>query len=107
MIFAEGNEPDSVPASENCLPSRAPITSLNPSATIEYYVPVRTHVNVSIYDVMGDRVSSLVDTLQEPGNYTVHWDGTDNNGTHLAVGVYYYQYTAGEFREPKKMITLE
>lgn len=78
----------------------------NPVTTINYSVPERAHVNVSIYNLLGQKINTVVDELKPAGQYTTRWDGTDSNGKQVATGVYFYRLRAGDFAESKKMVLL-
>lgn len=74
----------------------------NPQTTIEYSLPEQAWVRLEIYNSLGQRVTVLVDRIQQPGNYTIEWRG-DNR----ASGVYFYRITAGEYRKTRKMVLLK
>ncbi len=74
----------------------------NPSTTIQYVVPVKANVKLVVYDVAGREISTLVNTEQSPGNYTVKF--IVNN---LPSGVYFYTLRAGNFVSKKKMMLLK
>lgn len=63
----------------------------NPSTTIEYNLDVQGLVQLAIYDVLGQKVRSLVDAQQQPGRYRLQWDGRTEGGTMASSGVYIYQ----------------
>jgi immune inhibitor A len=84
----------------------------NPTTTIVYELnPVNqdreTHVVLSIFNILGRRVRTLVDGEQSAGRYTVIWDGTDESGLEVASGVYFYRLNRGGESESKKMILLK
>jgi pectate lyase len=56
-------------------------------------------VNLSIFNLNGQKVATLVNKKQPAGNYQVQWDASG-----FAAGIYYYQLVAGNYREVKKMI---
>lgn len=61
----------------------------NAVVTLQYQVPdPLQHVRVVMYDALGRKVKTIVDTPQAPGAYTVQWDGTDEHGKSVASGVY-------------------
>lgn len=81
----------------------------NPSTVIEYAIaeqagPVRA--TLEIYNLLGQRVRTLVDGEQAAGTYSARWDGTDDGGTTVASGVYLYRLTAGDFVAMRKMLFL-
>ena len=76
----------------------------NPSTTIEFSLPRRENVTLSIYDVNGRLVRNLiVNEPYAPGVYRVDWDGLNEKGEKVASGVYFYRIQAGRFRESRKM----
>jgi len=74
----------------------------NPATTFEYALPERSHVKLEIFNVLGQRVVTLLDETQEPGYKGLTW-----NAPNLASGVYFYRLTAGDFCETKRMMVLK
>jgi len=79
----------------------------NPSTAIEYSLPVRCHVELTIYNVLGQKVRTLVDEIQRACCQTVAWDGKNDHGKELASGIYLYRIKAGEFTQSRKMLLLK
>ncbi len=79
----------------------------NPSTTITFTVPGNTHVTLSIFDVAGKHVATLVDGTLPAGPRSVQWNGKDTSGNVVRSGVYFYRVTAGEELIAKKMILLK
>ncbi len=80
----------------------------NPSTTIAYQLPDdNTYVQLTIYNIMGQAVKTLVDASQNAGSYKAVWDGTNNNGTRVGSGVYFYRIAAGKFSQVKKLLLLK
>ncbi len=78
----------------------------NPFNTItllRYQLPVQSHVNIDIYNVLGRRIRTIIDEIKEAGFYTVTWDGLDNDGVPVVSGLYFYQMRAGSFKTTRKM----
>jgi hypothetical protein len=75
----------------------------NPSTTIRYEIPVRSHVLLSVYDVLGRKVATLVDEVKEAGRYEVLWNPSQD----LPSGVYFYVLQAGSFIDTKKLVLLK
>jgi len=75
----------------------------NPETTIEYSVPEQTKVNISIYNILGHRVRTLVDNKKNQGFYNVIWDAKDDRGNSVSTGLYIYVLTTGDKRIVKKM----
>ena len=78
----------------------------NPSTTISYALPQAADVRLDIYNVMGQRVRTLVAAHQPAGYYAVEWKATDDSGHTLSSGVYFYHLQAGAFRATKRMLLM-
>ncbi len=74
----------------------------NPSTTIEFAVPTTEHVQLSIYNSLGQLVESLIDERRAAGRYSVVW-----NAESLPGGLYFYQLQAGEFSATKKLMLVK
>jgi len=80
----------------------------NPTTSINYSIPKAGNVILSVYDVLGRKITSLVNTYQQAGSFNVTWDGTNQFGTKVTSGTYFYQLsTDNGFIETKKMILLK
>ena len=79
----------------------------NPSTQIDYSLPQRAHVTLAIYNILGRKVVTLVDSDRPAGSHTVIWDGTDLSGGSVATGVYFYRIDAGEYTATRKMILIK
>ena len=79
----------------------------NPSTTLRYELPEDGLVNVTIYDMMGRHISTLVSSQQTAGYKSIQWNATNDFGKPVSAGVYLYQIQAGEFVQTKKMVLLK
>lgn len=79
----------------------------NPSTNITYHVAAPTEVTIQIFDLNGQLVRTLVSEPQQPGAYTVTWNGKNRHGKTVASGVYIYRFTAGDYFEQKRMTFLK
>jgi len=79
----------------------------NPTTTIRYELPVQAEVRLTIYDLLGRTVRTLVVQKQPAGAHTVVWDGRDNRGRQAATGLYIYRLQAGDFHKTAKMVLLK
>ena len=79
----------------------------NGRTTIRFAVATRTPVDLSIYNLNGQKVATLVEGVRKAGEYTVDWDGMDRAGNELAAGIYLYRMKLGSFREVKKILLLK
>ncbi|RMD93410.1 MAG: T9SS C-terminal target domain-containing protein, partial [Calditrichaeota bacterium] len=75
----------------------------NPSTVIRYGLPEATHVKLTVYNTLGQRVATLVDGYQSAGFKTVKWDGRDSSGHTVSAGIYVYRLEAGDRVLIKKM----
>ncbi|MEK7670723.1 MAG: FlgD immunoglobulin-like domain containing protein, partial [Bacteroidota bacterium] len=66
----------------------------NPSTTIRYALPEAARVNLSIYNVLGQRVAELTNEVQSAGFYNAVWNGHNQAGSQVATGVYFYRIEA-------------
>jgi len=79
----------------------------NPITTLHYDLPKDAMVNITIYDMIGRKVSTLVSTQQNAGYKSVKWNATNNAGQPVSAGLYLYTIQAGDFRQTKKMVMLK
>jgi hypothetical protein len=79
----------------------------NPSTTIEYSLPSQMRVTIEIFNLLGQKVMTLVDETRPAGIHQVEWNGTDDDGKSVSTGVYLYRIQAGDFVETKKMLLLK
>lgn len=75
---------------------------LNPSTTIQYYLPSRCRVALVIYSVLGQRVAELVNGEKDAGHYEIQFDASG-----LASGVYLYRLQAGGYVETRKFVVVK
>ncbi len=76
----------------------------NPSTTIKYVLVKDTHVQLDIYNMLGDYITQLVNEEQGAGIYSLNWDARDDNGTHIPAGVYFCKFQTNESNLVRKMI---
>jgi flagellar hook assembly protein FlgD len=79
----------------------------NPVTEISYSLPNDSYVKLAVYNIMGQKVKTLVDGLQNAGRRTMTWDGTDDSGRRVATGVYFYRIQAADFTQSKKMVLMK
>jgi hypothetical protein len=79
----------------------------NPETTIKYNLAEGAGVNLRIYNIVGQVVKTLVAERQSAGRYQVRWDGTDDRGSTVSSGIYFYQIAAGNFRDVKRLMLLK
>ena len=79
----------------------------NPVTTLNYDLPEDELVNITIYDMMGRVVKTLINDQQTAGYKSIQWNATNKTGQPVSTGVYLYTIQAGEFRQTKKMVLLK
>ena len=84
----------------------------NPSTTIQFSLPARATVTLTIFDVSGRQVRSILNEDREAGSHTVVWDARDNRGQEVSSGVYFYRLEASGvdgnlIRQTRKMILVQ
>ena len=79
----------------------------NPVTTMNFDLPVKARVTITIYNVLGQRIRTLVDQDLAAGRYTEEWNGSGDDGTKVASGIYFYKIEAGSFVATKKMMLLK
>jgi len=76
----------------------------NPETEISFSLPERAEVSLVIYNVLGEKVKTLVNGEMSAGTHTVSWKSTNEAGNIVASGIYFYNLTAGDFTATKKMV---
>ena len=79
----------------------------NPVTTLRYNLPENRLVNITIYDMLGRKVKTLINQNQDAGHKSVIWDATNDYGKPVSAGIYLYQIQAGEYMQTKKMVLLK
>jgi len=84
----------------------------NPTTTIDFYIggsdqTSDIYVTLDVFNLLGQRVKTLVDESLPPGQYSYVWDGTDHTGERMASGVYLYRLRVGDESHTKKMMLLK
>jgi len=79
----------------------------NPETYIEYALPADCQVTLAIYNILGQKVKTLINEHQSAGIKSVRWDGKDDSGNQVSAGVYFYSIKADNFTQTKKMILLK
>lgn len=79
----------------------------NPVTEIAFGIPVNSHVRLDIFNVLGQKVTTLVDGELPAGAHEVTWDGRNSDGGSVSSGVYFYRITADSFTDTRKMMLLK
>jgi len=79
----------------------------NPTTHIRFNIPETGLVNITIYDMLGRQVKTLINNTQDAGYRSIIWDATNDYGKSVSAGIYLYQIQAGEYMQTKKMVLLK
>jgi len=106
VATAIADEPNTfVPVSVVLHPSRP--NPFNGSTTIRYTLSAPAVTVLTIHNILGQRVATLIDGPQPAGGHSLVWDATDDRGRSLATGVYYCRLQAGSEVQTRSMLLLK
>jgi flagellar hook assembly protein FlgD len=74
----------------------------NARTVINYQLPITADVRLQVYNLLGEKVATLVDAQQQAGYRSVVWDASE-----VSSGLYFYKLTAGDFTETKRMMLVK
>jgi len=81
---------------EECIPTITKLYSnypnpFNPSTTISFSLPKEENIELTIYNIKGQKVKTLYSGIAEEGKHTMVWEGKDSNGKEVSSGIYFYK----------------
>ncbi|MDP7526939.1 MAG: T9SS type A sorting domain-containing protein, partial [Candidatus Marinimicrobia bacterium] len=79
----------------------------NPKTSIRYEIPAENFVTISVYNIMGQKITDLVHELRPAGYHHTTWNSTNMHGDPVSSGIYIYTVTAGNYRADKKMVLMK
>ena len=79
----------------------------NPTTTIEYSIPTTSYVRLTVYNIRGQTITTLLEGIKPPGRYEQIWNGTRLGGSQVASGIYFYRLETNQYTETKKMVLLK
>lgn len=79
----------------------------NPTTNFQFTLAKSAQVRIDIFNIVGQKVKTLVDEEMKAGVYKADWDGKDEKGTPVSSGIYFYRMRAGDFSNMKKMVLLK
>ena len=100
-IQNESTMPSSYSLHQNCP------NPFNPVTLLQYNLPVNSHVNITIFDILGREVKTMVNQYQNAGYRSITWNATNDHGHSVSAGVYLYRIQAGNYTLAKKMVLLK
>jgi len=102
-IDEDGNN---IMPSQNALHKNYP-NPFNPVTTIPFDIVNQDQIRLSIYNIKGEKVRSLVNSNLAPGSYNIRWNGKTDSGVNTPAGMYFIELEGNNFRETGKMIYLK
>lgn len=79
----------------------------NPSTEVPFSLPVDAHVELSVFNVLGQKVTTIINADMPAGNHVATWNGMDSDGQLVSSGVYFYRISTDDFSDAKKMMLLK
>ncbi len=79
----------------------------NPTTTVRFDLPKVAHVKLDVYNVLGQKVKTMINERMDPGYHEIMWDSKNDQGMRVSSGVYYYRISAGDFHDVKKMALIK
>ncbi len=116
FIKVEGEEPAKLPDTTSETERQTPDAfglfenypnPFNPETQISYSLPRDLHVTLIVFNILGQKVKTLVDEFQYAGHNSVRWDSRDDDGREVSSGIYFYRIQAGEYGGTKRMVLLK
>ncbi|UCD64186.1 MAG: T9SS type A sorting domain-containing protein [Candidatus Zixiibacteriota bacterium] len=101
------DEPPAAQLPQGYLLSQNYPNPFNPSTTIRFTLPRRSDVKIDIFNILGQRIVTILDEARPAGQHSVVWDGTDENNRPVSTGLYFYRIKAGDYTDSKKMLMLK
>lgn len=78
----------------------------NPSTTIAFELKETAHVQLMVYNILGERITTLLDATRQSGSHQIRWNGKDDNGLPVSSGIYFYRFIFDDHFQQKKMILI-
>ncbi|NIT59935.1 MAG: T9SS type A sorting domain-containing protein, partial [Aliifodinibius sp.] len=79
----------------------------NPSTTIRYQLPHAATVRLDVYNILGQKVKTIVNARQKAGFYTVQWNSTDDSGNQVSSGLYIYRLNVAAKTKDEKFVSVK
>jgi hypothetical protein len=79
----------------------------NPSTTIRFDLPKATDVSILVFNVLGQKIKTIERNQMNPGYHSITWNATNDYGSQVSAGMYFYQLRTSDFIRTKKMVLLK
>jgi hypothetical protein len=114
LVFKTGDAPTDVndDTNDEILPDAFSLAQnypnpFNPATTIKFSLSRLSEVRLEILNIIGQKVTTLIDGKMPAGEHSIQWDGKESGGDNAATGIYFYQICTDDYVESKKMILLK
>jgi len=79
----------------------------NPDTTIDFYLTETVDVELNIYNLLGQKVKSLVNEIKQPGTHTIAWNGVDDSNRQVSSGIYFVKLQTADLTLSRKMVLMK
>jgi len=79
----------------------------NPTTLVTYSIPQGSHVTIEVFNILGQKVTTLFDGMQVTGTHSIAWNAQNERGSVLGSGVYFLRMQAGSFSQVRKMVLMK
>ncbi|MCP4566315.1 MAG: T9SS type A sorting domain-containing protein [FCB group bacterium] len=79
----------------------------NPATTIDFTLPKQSYVTIEVFNLLGERIRTLLNESKSAGQHAIVWNGTDENNQSVASGIYLYRIMAEDFIQARQMILMK
>jgi astacin len=79
----------------------------NPMTEISFSLPKTSQTTLTVYNIMGQNVATLIDDVMQAGDHNVTWYGTTDYGEQVSSGIYFYRISAGDYTDSRKMVLMK
>ena len=112
LSFSVTFKPSSDVKIDNLIPAKFELTQnhpnpFNPATKFSYSLVRKGKVNISVFNILGQKVTTLVDGERDAGVYEEVWTGQDDAGQAVASGVYFYKLVTDGFEQTRKMLLMK
>ena len=104
-IFSDVSDQNTTQPTDFTLEQNYP-NPFNPETTIRYSLPQETKVELTIFNVLGQKITTLLSKVQVAGSHRIQWNGLDAHGRSMPSGVYIYRIKAGQFIDSRRLVLL-
>ena len=79
----------------------------NPETKIQFDIAEKSHVTITVFNLVGQKVATLANSSMDVGKYTLTWGGLNDDGTPIPSGVYFYEMSTSSYHSIKKLVLVK